>query len=716
MPDICILLCGGEGNRFQNQTCYWPKPMNLVEGKPLFYWNINSLNENLFKSKKETWFVIAYNKVLEEYNFPSLVNFYFPNLNFQHILIPYLTRGPLETLYICLNELRKIEILSKNSDDALKNSRVFICDNDIIINKIDLSVLNNIDLNKTFLYVEHNTEKEPLYSYIVPSATEKIHLDTPFEVIDVKEKEKSSDWIYVGLCGSSFEILSSECKCLLENKPVNTNEYYISHIFTSLCNKKKKVVGIPISEGSTCILGTPENIKCNGYNVWNNNSKKLRIVVDLDNTLVSYPLVKGNYSTVNINQWMVKYIRKLKEEGHYIIIHTARRMETHSHNVGKVIADIGKLTIETLDKFNIPYDEIIFGKPLGDIYIDDRAVNPWDPYFVQNMGFYRLFDSESAIRKVNNTPFLECTSHNKHILNTKGHLIKTGPKNVIQGERYFYETIKKFEKSAFYNFIPKMFPEYFGDTENISGISLELEYIKSIPLSMIYQYTVVSEDLFGKVLKEISSLHSSKFVFDSTRPHMNEKFTNELVNLNYINKFKERYSNQKYYSFIDKKECDSLYDYLLKKLENYVNNRKSKELYVHPTLIHGDCWFSNILITRDNKIKFIDPKGTLYGELTINGDPVYDWAKIFQSIVGFDSIVVFREKIDIENYPEEFRKKKEKLLNILREFTKDKCLWEDIVTVSCCLMFGSFWAFHDMLDDDLKKNLFYLIEGEISVI
>jgi hypothetical protein len=50
-------------------------------------------------------------------------------------------------------------------------------------------------------------------------------------------------------------------------------------------------------------------------------------------------------------------------------------MKTHKGNVGAIVADIGKVTFESLDKFDIPYDEIHFGKPYANFYVDDLAVN-----------------------------------------------------------------------------------------------------------------------------------------------------------------------------------------------------------------------------------------------------------------------------------------------------------------------------------------------------
>lgn len=51
------------------------------------------------------------------------------------------------------------------------------------------------------------------------------------------------------------------------------------------------------------------------------------------------------------------------------------------------------------------------------------------------------------------------------------------------------------------------------------------------------------------------------------------------------------------------------------------------------TLIHGDLTFSNILITRHGFPFLIDPRGR-FGDVQFFGDPLYDWAKLWYSVVG----------------------------------------------------------------------------------
>ena len=97
----------------------------------------------------------------------------------------------------------------------------------------------------------------------------------------------------------------------------------------------------------------------------------MRLCFDLDETLCTgYP-----YSEATPIWSAIDVLNRLKDSGHVIIIHTARGMNTNKGSIGKVVRDIGKLTLEQLDSWGVQYDEIVFGKPSADFYIDDKALN-----------------------------------------------------------------------------------------------------------------------------------------------------------------------------------------------------------------------------------------------------------------------------------------------------------------------------------------------------
>lgn len=106
----------------------------------------------------------------------------------------------------------------------------------------------------------------------------------------------------------------------------------------------------------------------------------MRICIDLDGVICQLRKDNEVYQDLKPVTGAIEKITKLKNNGHYIILYTARRMKTHNANTAKVIADIGKVTLDWLSKYNIPYDEIMFGKPWANIYIDDNAFrfSDWD--------------------------------------------------------------------------------------------------------------------------------------------------------------------------------------------------------------------------------------------------------------------------------------------------------------------------------------------------
>lgn len=99
----------------------------------------------------------------------------------------------------------------------------------------------------------------------------------------------------------------------------------------------------------------------------------MRIVVDLDGTICPIKTSKESYSDLKPFDGAVERLNEMRAAGHYIIIQTARNMATQESNLGKVMKNIGKVTLQWLERYEVPYDEIYFGKPNAQLYIDDRA-------------------------------------------------------------------------------------------------------------------------------------------------------------------------------------------------------------------------------------------------------------------------------------------------------------------------------------------------------
>ena len=110
------------------------------------------------------------------------------------------------------------------------------------------------------------------------------------------------------------------------------------------------------------------------YEVIFDYREKMRIVFDLDGVICELKKPSESYADVIPKNDVIEKMRDLKEDGHYLIIHTGRHMRTCDGDVSKVIEKIGKITEDWLEKWKVPYDELIFGKPYADIYIDDLGI------------------------------------------------------------------------------------------------------------------------------------------------------------------------------------------------------------------------------------------------------------------------------------------------------------------------------------------------------
>lgn len=102
-----------------------------------------------------------------------------------------------------------------------------------------------------------------------------------------------------------------------------------------------------------------------------------KLVVDLDDTL-SYT-IDGDYVNSRPIIPVIEMLKKYKEKGFQIVIHSSRQMRTYNGQLGQINIHTLPNIISWLDKNEVPYDEIIVGKPwcgFDGWYIDDKAIRP----------------------------------------------------------------------------------------------------------------------------------------------------------------------------------------------------------------------------------------------------------------------------------------------------------------------------------------------------
>ena len=101
------------------------------------------------------------------------------------------------------------------------------------------------------------------------------------------------------------------------------------------------------------------------------------IIIDLDGTLTIDSEV--SYSDKLVNQEVLNQLIIYKEMGFKITIQTSRNMRTYDSNVGKINIHTLPVILEWLDKHQVPYDELVVGKPwcgFDGFYVDDKSIRP----------------------------------------------------------------------------------------------------------------------------------------------------------------------------------------------------------------------------------------------------------------------------------------------------------------------------------------------------
>jgi len=99
-------------------------------------------------------------------------------------------------------------------------------------------------------------------------------------------------------------------------------------------------------------------------------------VFDIDGTVCTN--TKGEYEKASPFLDRIQLINKLYDDGHKIIMFTARGMARHNGNVNKAFQQFYHLTSDQLKGWGLKFHELKLGKPAADIFIDDKGTNDED--------------------------------------------------------------------------------------------------------------------------------------------------------------------------------------------------------------------------------------------------------------------------------------------------------------------------------------------------
>ena len=112
-----------------------------------------------------------------------------------------------------------------------------------------------------------------------------------------------------------------------------------------------------------------------GENSWEGNQRET-IIVDIDDTICER---KGgsSYEEATPKKDFCESLHQANKKGIYIILFTSRNMRSFKGSTGLINKYTAPILLNWLEKHNIPYDEIYFGKPWGNSvkYIDDKNLS-----------------------------------------------------------------------------------------------------------------------------------------------------------------------------------------------------------------------------------------------------------------------------------------------------------------------------------------------------
>ncbi len=101
-------------------------------------------------------------------------------------------------------------------------------------------------------------------------------------------------------------------------------------------------------------------------------SKNKIICFDLDEVICRTR--KKKYFSAKPYPKAIKKINDLYSRGYYIKIFTARFMGRNNENIFKAKKQGFKKTLSQLKSWKVNFDELIFGKPSYDLFIDDKSI------------------------------------------------------------------------------------------------------------------------------------------------------------------------------------------------------------------------------------------------------------------------------------------------------------------------------------------------------
>lgn len=257
---------------------------------------------------------------------------------------------------------------------------------------------------------------------------------------------------------------------------------------------------------------------------------------------------------------------------------------------------------------------------------------------------------------------------------------KSSRSKAIEGELYFYEHVPQPLRYLF----PKLLNFKTSLKRHPSEeIAFEIQRIHGVPLSALFTTVQLRNESVKTVVRNLHNVHSYPCVESSHECFRNN---HDLIYLNHGKKVKSRFELHESMYYTLNLTFSNHFNHLVHYLDDYQRNDRGHFC----NIIHGDPVLTNILLS-EGKLVFIDMRGSQGDILTLAGDAVYDLAKVYQSLLGYDFILSDVRITDtVAAYVDD----------LIQHFWNEvdihypRVSWRDVLVV-CCGLLSSLIPLHD---------------------
>ena len=206
-----------------------------------------------------------------------------------------------------------------------------------------------------------------------------------------------------------------------------------------------------------------------------------------------------------------------------------------------------------------------------------------------------------------------------HHIKVTGNVVeKSGPQSEALHEIYWYRNLPR-------QLSPHV-PSLRAQRTAGSTTRLELDRVAGAPFSHLLLYDLLAEKDLDTLLQVLSEFHATDLSGVPPLP--------DVVSIydNYLRKISGRYD---FIRSLDLSGTEESYRRIVEWAVDYEASDRGQE-----AVIHGDPVFTNTFLTPAGTVVLVDPKGHLNGSSTLRGDANYDLAKVYQSLVGYDAVLL----------------------------------------------------------------------------